>query len=431
VVAAVSYVLQSVAPAYGDLRYGFPAYYTASRVVLDGEPWPRIYDDAWFFERSLQLTDGRVGELFRPNPPTAALLAMPVAGLDVETARRIWLLLDVLLVGLAIAALLAALPSLRSPPRAAALVALCLAWAPLRETVAIGQAYALVLALSAISLWAIVGDRHAVAGISVGLSGVLKLASIPLFVLLVVRGAWRSVVVAAGTAVVLAAVTLPFAGVEGWAAFARSLAGDFAGRPASLAVTAYQSATGLFQHLAAPDPAWNPGAIVSWPVAAEVASTTVSVVAIVATMWLGRRGGAALSVAAAVALGVLVLHVAQEYHFAVLLVPAAVAAARWFDGQDRGVIGSIWLGASLVLLAAPLPYKDPALADGWVALLAYPRLYGAWLLWGWLIRALWRERRLTLESTMARPTATMGAGPARPGALEGGDTTWPSSSSSS
>ena len=73
-------------------------------------------------------------------------------------------------------------------------------------------------------------------------------------------------------------------------------------------------------------------------------------------------------------------------------------------GQLRLLLGMRWqmlrepkqrrrVAIAFALLAVPLPYKDPVLAAGWTALLAYPRLYGAWLLWAWLVREMWADRR--------------------------------------
>jgi hypothetical protein len=51
-----------------------------------------------------------------------------------------------------------------------------------------------------------------------------------------------------------------------------------------------------------------------------------------------------------------------------------------------------------------LPYRDPAFDDGWLALLAYPRVYGAWLLWAWLAREIARDRA-SEGATAQRATA--------------------------
>ena len=116
-------VTRTVLPVLDTMRFGFPVYYTSSRLVVDGVWSPDVYDNDWFFARSLELTDDRVGEIFRPNTPVASLLAIPIASLDVETARRIWLVADLAFVAVTIAVLIAALPVLRSPPRILAVIA--------------------------------------------------------------------------------------------------------------------------------------------------------------------------------------------------------------------------------------------------------------------------------------------------------------------
>ena len=73
----------------GSITHGFVAYYTASRLLVSGELGPIAYDDRWFGEKVQQLTASSVREIFTPNPPTMALMALPVAGLDAQRARAV------------------------------------------------------------------------------------------------------------------------------------------------------------------------------------------------------------------------------------------------------------------------------------------------------------------------------------------------------
>ena len=250
------------------MRFGFPVYYTSSRLVVDGEWSPDVYDNAWFFDRSLDLTDGRIGEIYRPNTPVASLLAIPIASLDIETARRIWLVADLALIVLTIVVLIAALPALRSPPRIAG------RHRPVPVVGAIegdGLAWAGICADARAPGGRAVGGRPgraSTAGVAVGAAVAAKLAAVPVLLLLAVRGSFRSVVVAVGTAIVLAGLTVGFAGLDGWSRFFGVLGDDVLRPPPSVAVTAFQSTTGLFMHLFAPDPRWNPGAVAALPVLA-------------------------------------------------------------------------------------------------------------------------------------------------------------------
>jgi len=77
------------------------------------------------------------------------------------------------------------------------------------------------------------------------------------------------------------------------------------------------------------------------------------------------------------------LPLAEEHHYTLLLIPIVVVAARISHTPllRRDVL---WLSAVILLLAVAWPYESPGLSTGWAALLAYPRLYGGWLLWAWL-----------------------------------------------
>ena len=225
-----------------------------------------------------------------------------------------------------------------------------------------------------------------------------KLAAVPILLVLAIRGVTRSVVVAGATVLALAAITIGFARPDSWARFIEVLVADALTPPASQSVTAYQSASSFFAHLFAADAIWNPGPVADLPVLATILGVAATVAALGATIWLGRSGRVDVAIGAAVAAGVLVLGLAQEYHFAMLLVPAAVALARWFADAPRPPLDGLWLALALALLAAPLPYEDPVLTVGWTALLAYPRLYGAWLLWGWLVREMWIDRHARAEA---------------------------------
>jgi alpha-1,2-mannosyltransferase len=385
--AAVTFLAGPIQWAAGNVREGFPGYLTASRLAVDGRWSPAVYDDTWFARETLAVTGGRVGEIYRPNPPVMSLVMLPIAKLDLMTARRAWLALGVVLVVVTWLLLIAAIPALRAPPLALGLLALALAWVPLRTDLLMGQVYVPLLALHAAALLAVGSRRargHLVAGVALGAAAVAKLAAIPWLVVLLVRGERRTVVAAIATAASLAALTLGFAGREGWSAFATTAWHDLTADRPSLAVTAYQSTAGLLRHLLATDATWNPGGLANLPLAARGIGLAVSVWVIVVTVLVARRGRADLVAALAVTGSVLALNVAQEYTYTLLLVPAAVALGRCAAATRVRPGWTAWLAIAIALIAAPLPYRDAAFDGGWLALLAYPRLYGAWLLWAWL-----------------------------------------------
>lgn len=389
IVAGAWFLLGPVAEARRVLTYGFPAYYTSSRLVLDGRWSPEVYDNAWMHRETSTAANG-VLEIYRPNTPVMSLLALPVAGLDVGTARAAWLVLQVVLVAVLLGALLAALPVLRAPPAALGLAALVLAWAPLHDDVRNGQAYTAIAALQAVVLWAAIRGRPAPAGLALGVSIAAKLASIPVALVVMARGGWRTLGWAAAMGLVLVALTLPFAGAAGWGAFARALGQDTLAPTPQLAVVAFQSTTGFLDHLLRFDAAWNSHPILDLPWLASLLGWAATGVVLVVTVRFGRRAPIDLAIAAAIVAGLLVLNLAQEYHGAMLLVPAAVALARWRSDGLGGRRGLVLVGA-LVLAGAPIPYLEVTPPGGALDVLLYPRLAGGWLLWASLVAAWQRE----------------------------------------
>ena len=82
-------------------------------------------------------------------------------------------------------------------------------------------------------------------------------------------------------------------------------------------------------------------------------------------------------------LGIVLQPAAEQYAYVTAFVPFVVATREWLRRPTSA--GGICLAAAALLVYAPLPYKNPRLWQGTIALLAYPRLFGGLLLWGTLI----------------------------------------------
>jgi ABC-type molybdate transport system permease subunit len=83
--------------------------------------------------------------------------------------------------------------------------------------------------------------------------------------------------------------------------------------------------------------------------------------------------------------------VGEGYHYTMVL-PALLVAIWWAWRMGAALHWWVWAALALaaLLMGAPLPYKSARLEAGWLALLAYPRVYGAYLLWALLGWMLWR-----------------------------------------
>lgn len=385
--AAAVFVWGCFVPALRSLRHGFPNYYVAARLVWEGRWTPRVYDNDWYIAEVQLRTPNQIGEVYAPHPPAMSLLMLPLAGFNISAARQIWLWINLGLFVGALALLAAGMPAGRLGPRVALAVGAMLA-TPVHENFRLGQAYVLLLFCFALAFWQMQRGRELAAGVPLGLAAAAKLSGGPLWLILAARGQWRTLGSAALVGLSMVGLSLAYAGWAGWQRFVVSLL-EHTGELGWMAATAFQTVPSFFQHLFRPDPVWNPQPLWVLPVwVVRLATLAASAVGLGALWWRAKSAEISLSFAAAMVLGVVLLPIAEEYHYALLILPFAAALGHLARDPRRATPLAVgWLAASALLVAIPYDYKHPWFFDGWHALLAYPRLYGGWLLWGWLMWA--------------------------------------------
>lgn len=380
--AGLFFFVDTLLPARRAVTHGFPGYYTASRLLIEGRWGPAAYDDNWFGDQVADLTGNRVREIITPNTPLVALVLVPLARLDMSVAREIWTWLNLLLFAGSLWLIGNALPAPASLTWRAGFVALALLYAPAREDFRLGQMYVLLLFLLSLAFWCLQRRSTAIAGLPLGIATVTKLSVVPLWLILAGRGDRRTLVIGALTMLGACALGIALTGWASWPRFIEAVIERVADYPAQ-AATAFQSTPGFFQHLFVREATWNPAPVWHQPWLAHLLTPFASVTTIGATLWRARRVDIDLVLASGLALSVVLLPLAEEHHYTLLLIPIGVVAARITRTPllRRDVL---WLSAIILLLAVAWPYESPSLSTGWTALLAYPRLYGGWLLWAWL-----------------------------------------------
>jgi hypothetical protein len=115
-----------------------------------------------------------------------------------------------------------------------------------------------------------------------------------------------------------------------------------------------------------------------------------------------RAKGIACVFAGFVLLGLILSPVSSESHYTMALLPIALLTSEL---RARGVPhqGAALLASGTLLIAAPFPFRSARLTDGLLALLAYPRLYGALLLWALALAWSTTSRQATEAFHGARP----------------------------
>ncbi len=393
---------RAVVPANERMVRGFAAYYTASVLLAQGKLGPQSYNNQWFTEQVHAEVDQSVDEILAPTLPTVSLVAMPLIFMPPQAARDVWTWLNffVLLAALGLLTAVFRQPdqAQQPAPRWLTLAALAFMFPPVAANFHEDQAIILFFCLFVIALWSLIKGQDWLAGTALGLAFILKTTGFSLWLLLLVHRRWKAVAWGGIAVVAVLALSLPWIGLDTWQAYLRAV-GDVTNSPIR-AVTAYQTTAGFFTHLFHFDPVWNPAPVSHQPALAFILTTSITLLALAVTIWHGRKASVLTFFAALVPLSVILLPVAEEHHFIVMLISIFVLVDNLLKFPRKGGFYRLeWLllSSAIILLVSPIPYENSGLSAGWPALLAYPRLYGGWLIW---LVAVWRmsAERLQLEA---------------------------------
>lgn len=319
----------------------FSASYVAALLLRSGDG-SHLYDQQLEHVRHLELLpDGTVIDLPFITPPTTALLALPLAGLDAGTAFRVWSLLGLAMLVLAVWIAIRAGPWPSRHLRGPRLAVLVLA-------VAGGGTYAFLLlgqvdGVTALGLAAAYAawrkNRPAPAGFWLGLAfaATKPHLAIGLGIWLLARRDWRALAGAVAGCGVVAAVSLALVGPAGLGGFVAALGFAYGNTPGA-------STLGIA------------GLVASWLGSGALPATiavTGSLIALAGCALLGARTrgnvtGLEASLAGAVALS-LVASPHLLAHDLVILAPAFA----WCAARAAASDASPWPGtATLRVLAA-------------------------------------------------------------------------------
>jgi hypothetical protein len=374
--AAFAALVVAAVAAAGRMTHGFSSYYAAAHALATGQFGPWVYSDTSFGAYLRAVVGGDVREIYAPNTPAAALLALPVIWLPPMAARSIWL-------GLTVVALVAAVSwlaidaagrrtALRPLWTAAALVS-----PAVLANIRTAQAYVVLFAAVVAAIWMLSRGWDAAAGLILGSVFAIKPTIGPLFLMLLWIGRYRTVLWSAAAAMVIVLLTIPVAGVEAWVEWP-GVARSFIARP-STSVTAHQTTTSFLGHVCVADLV-NPSPIGGCGAAAAILPLLTAAGAVAITLWKVPRSAQRLAIAAGICLSLLATPIAEDHQFVLLTIPIFILAA---DAPELRV----WLVLAVLLLWLPSAWTWERFTAGWWALLAYPRLFAAWGLWALTIAA--------------------------------------------
>jgi hypothetical protein len=374
---------KGIVPALSAVDSDFPGYFTAARIVIDGQDTQRLYDDDWFREQIRHYgLEGTSPGKFAPFPPPTALLLIPLARFEPLTALRVVTAVNVLCLIVSIC-LLARILAWNLVDSALLILSSGIA---IVSGMRFGQPYILTSTLCILGYYLYLERRPWLAGICFGLFVPIKYFPVIFLAYFAFRKEWKIVL---GGAVAIAGIGLVSIGILGWkvhqifllSVFGKHLIGRLSLQHTAPFTAVYQSFDTLFNRLFVFDPADNPQPLLISPILRTVSliTTKASILLIsIATLIKLARGGTSSAISASIGiLGILVLLIAPAtatYTCALLWLPVALLI-NYFLAKGALTTAYFILGTYTLIGFFPYNLTYPFEGHGGLTVLAFPRLF--------------------------------------------------------
>lgn len=90
-------LLLGILPGWKKMQSDFPNYFVGASIVIEGQNTDSLYHSEWFQNQLYSHGFSEQGK-FSPFPPPTAFILLPFVGFDALTAKRIWLIFNLLLI---------------------------------------------------------------------------------------------------------------------------------------------------------------------------------------------------------------------------------------------------------------------------------------------------------------------------------------------
>lgn len=362
----------------------FVSYFTAAEVLISGGGAAELYEDSAFNdELDIRGYPGR--QVYYPNPPSTAFFVMPLTGFTIGVARIIWLVMSVGFLSIALILMLRDLGY--GATNALCFALLSLVYQPIRADLHNGQLYSLALLLLVLAWRSTRQKQPAPTGAACAGLLLLKLFSPLMFLWLAVKRDWRALKFALIVLILFVFLSWPMVQQGGWVAFMQvpfRVANDHA-----LTVTAFQSIPGMISHFLSYDPIWNPEPIVILKYGTNTIIWAVGIIVALVTLWATHRSiNIDLNFSLVISASIMLSPFSQDYTYTLLLLPIGMIFVRLWPVSWNPLLILALLATGLV--ASPIWYKTPIYSEGAFALLAYPKLYGCFVVWSILLSMIVR-----------------------------------------
>lgn len=361
-------------PGWNNITGDFGNYYTASKLIREGQPPINLYNDRWFNEQAIRT--GFQGGRFSQFPPITAFIYMPLTFFDPLTSKRIWMLINILF----LVWLILLLKKITQWPvlELSELTLLC--GYNLSNNFSQGQVYLVLLLTIVLGYHWYSQSSRVLSSMLLGAGAIVKYFSLIFIPIFIVRKSWSAVLYLATTFGILLFVQLTFFGMESNRLYYESIfiphLNGYIPAGSAYAI-AYQSWTGLFSYWFRFDAVQNPNPIVDSGTLFYLFKYLIVIVIgglTLANLYRIRLHPNSLSIQVTLtSIAMLtILPVSATYHFVLLLFPL-ILLLKFGDLTPLKKI--VFVGIFSAIGFLPIGKFVNLHWTGSMATLAYPRLF--------------------------------------------------------
>jgi len=396
-------------PGWRNSTTDFPNYYLAARLYRQGFALDRVYDWMWFIRQQDHVGMDKRLITFASQTLLSMLPVAPLASLPPLTAKRVWLIANLIFLGLVILLL----NRMSQLGLRRVMILTFLALDPVSRNFLLGQMHVLLLLLLVFAAWAYLKGLPASSGAVLAAASALKIYPAFFLFYFLRKKQWRAVFGLVAGCILLAGLSVA---LFGWPAIRVYL---FEGLPRLLSGTAtdpysvqLNSFTALLRRLFIAEPDLNPHPLAQIPLAFALLRPLFEAFLFVPFLWLvgvGRKdpGREMLEWGGYVALLLVLSTAPASYHFCALIL-SAIFVADYLARSRRIRALAAWV-ALYTLVCLPINRLTPSSPSGWHTMLSFPRLYAELALWFFLLLELNRAHETPLKPRLrTREAAVFG-----------------------
>ncbi|HEV2246375.1 MAG TPA: glycosyltransferase family 87 protein, partial [Terriglobia bacterium] len=397
-------------PGWRSLNTDFPNYYLAARLYRQRFPMDRVYDWTWFIRQKdhAGIENPVVG--FASLTLLSILPVEPLASLPPLAAKRLWLIVNLIFLGL----IILLLNQISELGLRRVMILTFVALDPLSINFLYGQMHVLVLLLLTFAAWGYLRGRSATSGAVLAAASALKIYPAFFLFYFIRKKQWRAVFGLVAGCIILAGLSVALFGLEANRTYLfEVLPGSLSGTSLGPYAVRWNSLTALLRRLFIAEPELNPHPLMHYPTAFALLQPFCQVMLFVPFLWLAnpRRRDAEqvrLEWGSFVALLLVLSTAPAPYHYCALILSATLIADYLARSRRMAALAA-WV-ALYALVCLPIYRLMPSSPSGWHTLLSFPRLYAELALWFFLLLELNRAHDAPLNLRLrTREAAVFGS----------------------